>query len=112
MAGRIPAPKGGQMTGEMWTRFRIAIHPAGEGTHVEVTCSVFGWGSYMGRKMERDANTVCNAIQVAAANSHLLGMGDSNCSFADALESLARLQAQRMLTDDEFQKAKARVLEG
>ena len=74
--------------------------------------SVFGLGSLQKNHLQGQMGNLRNRIELAATEKEPKKESTAPTSMATELEKLAALRTQGLLTEEEFQKAKERLLGG
>ncbi len=80
------------------------------GTNISAHGSLFGLGPYIQRQLQAEMGGFINALSVKLAAPSQSGTSSVNNDLASQLEQLARLRDQGVLTPEEFETSKKRVL--
>jgi hypothetical protein len=90
----------------------IVISGGPSSTRVDLNGTVFGLGPIQGNHLRGQMGNLRNRIELAAGRSSkpAASSGASSGSLTDELEKLASLRDQGVLNEDEFLKAKQRLL--
>jgi hypothetical protein len=92
---------------------QVEILLAGESadtTKVTLNGSIFGLGPIQSGHLKGQVGSLRNRIELGAAKSYRLARSQTSTTLASELEKLAELHTRGILSDEEYHKAKARLL--
>ena len=89
-------------------KIEVSISSSGENTSLDVNVSNFGFGPIQGKHCRSVANTFINAVKVKATET---SVSAAPVSEADELKKYAELKDQGIITEEEFQAKKKKLLD-